>query len=85
MDSHIRNNVKLLVAVIGGSAVVTMGALTMAIHQQQVEPGALFAKPSMTVGATSTVTKPPTVEPTTMAVPAIKGPAPLPPEQEAAE
>ena len=43
MDSSSRNNVKLLAAVIGGSAVVTMGALSMAIGQQQAEPPATVA------------------------------------------
>ena len=86
MDSSSRNNVKLLAAVIGGSAVVTMGALSMAIGQQQAEPPATVAARVMTVGETATASsKPPTVEATSMAVPSIKGPAPLPKEEEAAE
>ena len=40
----------------------------------------------MTIGSTTTTAKkPPTVEATSMAVPTIKGPAPLPSEQQAAE
>ena len=38
MDAKNRKTAKLLAAVIGGSAVVTMGALTMAIHQQPAAP-----------------------------------------------
>jgi hypothetical protein len=85
MDSHTRRNLRQLAAVFGGSAVVTIAALTVAVHQQEVEPDAVLAKSSMTVGPTSTVSTPPKVEPTTMAVPTIKGPAPLPPEEEAAK
>jgi hypothetical protein len=81
VDSRIRSNVKRAAAVIGGSAVVTAGAVTMGIHQCRVDADALFAKTSMTVGATTTPTKAPTVEATSVAVPAIKGPAPLPSEQ----
>ena len=84
MDSRMKSNVKLLAAVIGGSAVVTAGAVTLAIHQGRGEADALFAKTSMTVGATTTPTKAPTVAATSVAVPAIKGPAPLPSEEAAA-
>ena len=80
------NNVKLLAAVIGGSAVVAMGALSMAFSQEQAAPGMVAKSSSMTIGATSTTAKkPPTVEATSMAVPAMKGPAPLPSEQQAAK
>ena len=44
MNSQNRKTVKLLAAVIGGSAVVTMGALSMAIHQQQAAPGGVAAR-----------------------------------------
>ena len=75
MNSRNRNNVKLLAAVIGGSAVVTMGALTMSVHQQQAGPDNVAAK-GMTLGATTSQTvAPATVEATSMAVPAIKGTA----------
>ena len=39
MDSPKRNNVKLLAAVIGGSAVMAMGALSVAVAQEQLGPG----------------------------------------------
>jgi hypothetical protein len=85
MDAKRRKTAKLLAAVIGGSAVVTMGALTMAIHQQPGAPDNV-AVGQMTMGPTSTAAgKPATVEATSVAVPSIKGPAPLPPEEAAAQ
>ena len=79
------DKIKLLAAVIGGSAVVTMGALTMSIHQQPAAP-ANVAVGQMTMAATTTASgKADTVEATSMAVPVLKGPAPLPPEEKAAE
>jgi hypothetical protein len=66
-----QSNVKMLAAVIGGSAVVAMGALTMAISQQQASPATLTSS-GMTVGATSTQETPPTAPATTLAVPVVK-------------
>jgi hypothetical protein len=80
-----RKNVKVLSAVIGGSAIVAMGALTVDVGQEQAGPDTLAKSTTMSVGATSTATTPPAVEATPMAVPAMKGPAPLPSEQKAAE
>ena len=74
MNANKRTNVKLLTAVIGGSAIVAMGALTMAISQEQAAPATVTGS-GMTVGVTSTQTTPPTVPETSMAVPAITGPA----------
>jgi hypothetical protein len=84
MNEKNRKNVKVLSALIGGSAIVAMGALSLAVGQQQAGPDTV-AKATMSIGATSTATTPPTVEATSMAVPTIKGPAPLPSEQKAAE
>lgn len=85
MDATNQNKVKLLAAVIGGSAVVTMGALAMSIHQQPTST-ANVAVGQMTMAATTTASgKADTVEATSMAVPVIKGPAPLPKEEQAAE
>ena len=85
MNSTNRNKVKLLAAVVGGSAVVTMGALTMSIHQQPSSTDNV-AVGRMTMAATTTASgKDDTVEATSMAVPVIKGPAPLPTEEQAAE
>jgi hypothetical protein len=66
-----RTNVKMLAAVIGGSAVLAMGALTMAITEQQAAPATLTSS-EMTVGATSTQETPPATPETTVAVPAVK-------------
>lgn len=86
MNSSKTNNIKLLAAVIGGSAVATMGVLSMALGQEQATPSLAAKSSTMTIGSTTTTAKtPPTVEATSMAVPAIKGPAPLPSEEKAAE
>jgi hypothetical protein len=85
MNEKNRDNVKVLSAVIGGSALVAMGALSMAIGQEQAGPDTVAKSTTMSIGATSTETTAPTVEATSMAVPTIKGPAPLPSEQKAAE
>jgi len=66
-----RTNVKMLAAVIGGSAVVAMGALTMAINQEHAAPGTLTSS-GMTMGATTTQETPPATPETTIAVPAVK-------------
>jgi hypothetical protein len=66
-----RTNVKMLAAVIGGSAVVAAGALTMAISQEQVAPASITSS-GMTVGVTSTQETPPAAPETTIAVPAVK-------------
>jgi hypothetical protein len=65
-----RTNVKMLAAVIGGSAVVAAGALTMAISEQATP--ASITSSGMTVGATSTQETPPASPETTIAVPAVK-------------
>jgi hypothetical protein len=66
-----RTNVKMLAAVIGGSAVVAAGALTMAISQEQAAPATITSS-GMSMGATSTQETPPTSPETTLAVPAVK-------------
>jgi hypothetical protein len=65
-----RTNVKMLAAVIGGSAVVAAGALTMAISEQATP--ASITSSGMTVGATSTEETPPASPETTLAVPPVK-------------
>lgn len=85
MNTRKRSTPKLLAAVIGGSAMVTMGALTMSIHQQP-SGTANLAVGKITLAATTTASgKDDTVVATSMAVPIIKGPAPLPTEEKAAE
>jgi hypothetical protein len=61
----------MLAAVIGGSAVVAAGALTMAITQGQAEPATLTSS-GMTMGATSTQETPPTAPETSLAAPVVK-------------
>ena len=71
MQATRRTNVKMLAAVIGGSAVVAAGALTTAISQEQASPATITSS-GMTVGATSTQETPPTSPATTLAVPVVK-------------
>ena len=79
-----RTNIKLFSALIGGSAVVAMAALGVAVGQQSA--GDAVAKSSlMTVGSTSTQTTPSAAPATGVAKPTIKSPAPLPSEEEAAK
>jgi hypothetical protein len=61
----------MLAAVVGGSAVVAAGALTVAISQEQAAPATITSS-GMTVGATSTQETPPTSPATTLAVPVVK-------------
>ena len=82
MDSIKRNNVKRLAAVIGGSGVIAMGALSVAITQEQSAQESAAKSTTMTIGSTTTETTPPTVEATTMAAPAMRGPAALPKEEQ---
>ena len=74
-----QGRVKAFAAVIGGSAVVAMGALSVALHEEQapgasggVATGATFIQGSMTMGQTATTTTPPAVPETSVAVPPVK-------------
>jgi hypothetical protein len=82
MTSH--RTVKLFAALIGASAVLTLGALNTTILAQH-DTYDLAKGTTMSTGATSTETTPPTVPAVAQAVPGIKGPAPLPSEQQAAK
>jgi hypothetical protein len=73
--------VKVFAAVIGGSAVVAMGALSLALHEEQapgasggVATGATFLQGSMTMGQTATTTTPPAAPETSVAAPPVKAP-----------
>lgn len=81
MTSH--RTVKLFAAILGGSAVVTMGALNTTIAEHGTIDLAKSA--TMSTGATTTATTPPRAPAVAQAVPKIKGPAPLPSEEEAAK
>ena len=71
-----QGRVKVFAAVMGGSAVVAMGALSMALHEEQasgasggVATGATFIQGSMTMGDTATTTTPPAAPVTSIATP----------------
>lgn len=74
-------NVKLLAAVAGGAAVVGLGVFGAAAGGSATT----LAGSKMNIGQTSIESTPPTAPMISMAVPKIKGPAPLPSEQKAAE
>ena len=62
---------KTLFAVIGGSALIAIGAVGVAVAQQQT-PAQMVGSGQMSMGATMTQTTPPTVPDTAQAVPAVK-------------
>ena len=72
MNAKKQTNVKMLAAVIGGSAVVAAGALSMAIGQEEATPATFTSSSGMNVGATSTQETPPAAPETTLAVPVVK-------------
>ena len=84
VNANNRSNVKTLAAVIGGSAVIATVALSVAIDQEQRGPVTAQGS-TMATGVTSTQTMPSTVPATSMAVPSLKGPAPLPSEEQSAK
>jgi hypothetical protein len=75
-----QGRVKVIAAVIGGSAVVAMGALSVALHEEQapgasgdLATGANFIQGGgMTLGGTATTTTPPAALATPVAVPPVK-------------
>ena len=68
-------------AVIGGSAAITAAALASAILQGPSGSGAI-AGSEMSTGVTVTATTPASEVPIPVAQPSIKGPAPLPSEEQ---
>jgi hypothetical protein len=70
-----------LIAVIGASAVVTVGAVAVGINQDRSSLGA-DAQSDMSTGITVTQSAAPTVLSVTEAKPGITGPAPLPSEEQ---
>jgi hypothetical protein len=70
-----------LTAVIGASAVVTVGAVAVGINQDSSSLGT-DAHSDMSTGVTLTESISPTTPSVTEATPAIKGPAPLPSEEQ---
>ena len=77
-----QGRVKVFAAVMGGSAVVAMGALLVALHEEQAPgasggaaTGATFIQGGdMTLGDTATTTTPPAAPATSVAVPPVKAP-----------
>jgi hypothetical protein len=72
---------KRFAAFVGGCAVVTLGALSVGSIAAVAAPAS--AEPAkMSMGATSTETTPPAAPVVSEAAPSIKGPAPLPSEEQ---
>lgn len=67
-------------ALIGGSAIVAAAAVGIGVSQGA--PDDAVAGEEMSTGITVTAETPPSAAPTPQAVPDIKGPAPLPPEEQ---
>ena len=76
IDKRIR-----LIAAIGASAAVMIGAVAVGINQ---DPSSLDAdaRSGVSTGATVTESVAPKTPPVTRATPGITGPAPLPPEEQ---
>ena len=75
-------NAKIFAAIVGGSAIVTLGALSAGIIEGQTAPASAAGPPQMTLGATTTEKTPPNAPAIGEAAPSIKGPAPLPSEEQ---
>jgi hypothetical protein len=73
---------RVFAAVVGGSAVVTLGALSVGVVEGQMAPASVAGPTQMSLGATSTVSAPPSAPAIGEAAPGIKGPAPLPKEEQ---
>jgi hypothetical protein len=72
----------MFAAIMGGSAVVTLGALSVGIIEGQAAPASAAGSSQMSLGATTTQSVPPSAPAVGDAAPAIKGPAPLPSEEQ---
>jgi hypothetical protein len=70
-----------LIAAIGASAVVTVGAVAVSINQDRSSLG-IDAHSDMSTGVTVTESDAPTALSVTEAKPGITGPAPLPSEEQ---
>ena len=76
MNSNQQKRVKLLSAVIGASAVVAVGAVGVAVANEQAGTGTVGAGPEATVGATTTTTTPPAAPVTSIATPTMTATTP---------
>lgn len=79
------NKLKLLAAAAGAGALVTMGGVTIASAEPEPAPPGPVKPTEATMPETSIESPAPSTPTTPSAVPEIKGPAPLPPEQEDAK
>jgi len=70
-----------LIAAIGASAVVTVGAMAVGMNQDRSSLGTDVSS-GMSTGATATESVAPTTPAVPEATPGIRGPAPLPPEEQ---
>ena len=70
-----------LIAAIGASAVVTVGAVAVGMNQDRSSLGTDVSS-GMSTGATATESVAPTTPAVPEATPGIRGPAPLPPEEQ---
>ena len=70
-----------LIAAIGASAVVTVGAVAVGINQNRSSLGT-DAESGMSIGTTVTESTAPSTLSVTKTMPAIRGPAPLPSEEQ---
>jgi ABC-type antimicrobial peptide transport system permease subunit len=76
------NRMKVWLAiVIGVSSAVAVVAVGLSVAQQHAQSGSIVGSP-MTTGATTVQSTAPPAPQTPAAVPVIKGPAPLPPEEQ---
>ncbi len=75
------NRFHVLSATIGAGALVSMGAFAAVAANQQTETGS-FLSSEMSTGVTVTQSPGPAKADLPVAVPAIKGPAPLPTEEQ---
>lgn len=64
--------VKMLSAVVGGSALVSLGAVGIVIAQGQTQPAQVVSSGTMSMAETSTQVTPPSTPDTAVAAPAVK-------------
>jgi hypothetical protein len=76
VNSHQQKRVKLLSAVIGASAVVVVGAVGVAVANEQAGTGTVGSGPEATLGATTTTTTPPAAPVTSIATPTMTATTP---------
>ena len=76
MNANQQKRVKLLSAVIGASAVVAVGAVGVALANEQAGTGTVGAVPEATLGATATRTTPPAAPVTSIATPTMTATTP---------